>query len=117
MKKLIFAAFMLAITITSFAGDGKEPVEFKVNASRSMILEGKVTDSNSGEALTGVKIELPELGLSVYSGFDGEYQIQLPAEGKFKVQYHLITYKPVVVEPIEISTGNGAELNVRLNRQ
>lgn len=117
MKKLIFALFMLGITLTVFAREGKEPVERKTNTSERMILEGRVTDNNSGESLTGVKVELPELGLSVYSGFDGEYKIQLPSGGKFKVQYQLITYKPVVVEPIEINSGFGVELNVRLHRQ
>jgi hypothetical protein len=116
MKNLIFSVIILLLTVTGYAEEKKESVELKGNTSRSMILEGKVTDLESGEALTGVKIELPELELTVYSGFDGEYRIQIPMGGVYKVNYQMITYKSVNTDPVVVNEESGAEINVKLSR-
>jgi hypothetical protein len=118
MKKMK-AIFILTVTLLfssiAFASDENKTKEPK-SSSNTLILTGKVTDNQTGEALTGVKIELPGTNLAAYTDFDGSYNIVLPDNGTYKVNYQLITYETVNEQKVEAKGNNTIELDIKLRR-
>lgn len=115
MKLVLILAATLFFSTFAIANGEKETKEPKSN-SQTLVLTGKVTDNQTGEALTGVKIELPGTNLASYTDFDGTYQIALPEKGTYKVNYQLITYETVSEQKVETKGSNTIELDIRLRR-
>jgi len=114
MKAIFILAATLIFSAFAFANgenEGKEPK----SSSNAVILTGKVTDNQTGEVLTGVKIELSGTKLAAYTDFDGSYNIALPDKGTYKVNYQLITYETVTGQKVE-TKGNTIELDIKLKR-
>lgn len=111
--------FILVATLifSSFAfANGENKTKEPKSSSSALILTGKVTDNQTGEALTGVKIELPGTNLAAYTDFDGSYNITLPDNGSYKVNYQLITYETVTDQKVEAKGKNTIELDIKLRR-
>jgi hypothetical protein len=115
MKVLFILAATLLFSAFAIANGEKETKEPK-SSSQTLILTGKVTDNQTGEALTGVKIELPGTNLAAYTDFDGSYNIALPDKGTYKVNYQLITYETVTDQKVEAKGNNTIELDIKLRR-
>jgi iron complex outermembrane receptor protein len=58
----------------------------------SIVLQGKVTDQSSGEALTGVAVAVPAINKGVSTGADGRYLLELPA-GEWQVVVSMVGYR------------------------
>jgi len=83
MKKilhLLIAAFLLSCT--GFAA--------------KTTLTGKITDKNTGEALFGVDVYIPDLKTGAASGVDGTYKIENLPPSKVSVRVSFIGYKTIV---------------------
>ncbi len=115
MKKIYTLAFLIFIAATVFANGVNESKETG-KPGQSMVLSGKVTDMESGEALTGVKIEIPGLNIWAYTDFDGTYSVVLPEKGTYKVNYQLITYHKVIEQKIDAKSNDIVELDIKLKR-
>jgi hypothetical protein len=89
LMTLIFVLTVLAASANSFAGvnpDGNKDGKSNSTAMYS----GKIVDSFSKEALAGVKISIENTDITVYSDFDGNFEIALPENtdlSKVKVSY------------------------------
>ncbi len=74
---------------------------FILFASQSLIiaqniLSGKITDSFSGDLITGVNVIIPELNKGIISNVKGEYKITDIPKGKFTIRFSFIGYKSEV---------------------
>lgn len=115
MKKIYALALLIFIAATVFGNGGNESKQ-NSKPGQAMVLSGKVTDMESGEALTGVKIEIPGLNISAYTDFDGTYSVVLPDKGTYKVNYQLITYQAVNEQKIDAKSNDKVELDIKLKR-
>lgn len=114
--KIMMVWICLFIALSSGAEGKKDQVKEESGTARNLVLSGKVTDTESGEALTGVKIELAGTGLSAYTDFDGKYQIEVPSSGVYIVNYQMITYKPVEKIQVEVKGSKQVNADISLSR-
>ena len=114
MKKFYTITLLVLLAGFVFANGGNESKE-TAKPSQSMMITGKVTDMDTGEALTGVKIELPGTNIKVYTDFDGTYSVVLPEKGTYNVNYQLITYQ-TSDQKIEAKNSEKVELDIKLKR-
>ncbi len=63
-----------------------------VSQGQKASLSGYVRDANNGEALIGVSVIIPELGLGTSTNLYGFYSLSLPA-GVYKVEYQYIGFE------------------------
>ncbi len=110
MKTVLSLVLILTISI-AFAGNIKDK-EQKAKSESSVSISGKIVDSVSKEALTGVKILVEELNQVVYTDFEGNFYIPVSTDkeiSKLKISY--ISYEE---KSVEINAGSS--LNIEINK-
>ena len=110
MKTVLSLVLILTISL-AFAGNIKDK-EQKPKSQSSVSISGKIVDSISKEALTGVKIYVEELNQVVYTDFDGNFYIPVSTDteiSKLKISY--ISYEE---KSVEINAGSS--LNIEINK-
>lgn len=98
MKKLIFSIFLLGCLLF---------VPAMVLGQRT--ISGKITDSETGEAMTGATVIVLDLFTGTYSDENGNYSIALP-EGYNKIRVTYVGYADV-----EQAVGSSDELNFSID--
>ncbi len=94
--KIIGLVVALIINLGSLS---EEPSEIN---DKSQILSGKIIESVSGEALTGVEIEIIETGKRLYSDFDGEFKISDLGRGEeISLRITFISYKKRIIRGVK----------------
>lgn len=89
--------FIVALIINS----GSFSEELSEINHKSQFLSGKVVESFSGEALTGVEIEIIGTGERFYSDFDGEFRISgLDPDEEISLRITYISYKKKIIRGI-----------------
>jgi outer membrane receptor for ferrienterochelin and colicins len=117
MRKLLFLLVVIMITASAISqGTGK--------------ISGKVTDSKTGEALSGASVTIKRSGSSVISGNDGMFSISGVKAGKVTIviSYVGFTDKEITVDvpeggtatvdvALEISTKTGDEIVISASKR
>ena len=102
MKRFVAILFLgILITGVNFnvmASDDAEKNENNAPATTS--IQGKVIDQQTGEALTGVKIKIPELNVETYTDFEGSFKINSVKAGDYKIQTSFISYEDRTFEQV-----------------
>lgn len=111
MKKILISAVLVIVTIIAFTANNTKETNTDT-ANTSVTISGKVIDLVSGEALTGVGIEIEGSNKKVYSDFDGNYTISNLKPGEYNVIASYISYNKSYIEKIKVN-GNEA-LNIKL---
>jgi hypothetical protein len=95
MRKL-FISFLAIISVVAFAS---EPTENSPSAStKTFNFSGKVVESISGETLAGVEIEILNTGNSVYTDFDGNFEIEgLILNQEYTLHIKYVSYKKKII--------------------
>jgi hypothetical protein len=109
VKKAIFSVVVLAIFAGTILADGNDPVKGTNNVTK---ISGKVIDQSTGETLAGVKVFIEGTDNSVYTNFDGEFQINLDLNKSQEISIALISYEAKIVK-IE----SPGDLKINLDRQ
>ena len=75
MKRIlvISIALIFALNLSAKNDDKAKPV-----APATVEVNGKIIDSKTGEALTGVKVFIEELNHEAYTDFDGNFSLVAP---------------------------------------
>jgi hypothetical protein len=76
---------MFGFSVSAFCG-GPE---------KAFMLRGKVKDQNSSETLAGVKVSLKGTSISVYTDFDGNFSVIVPAGTAPVLDFEMLSYEPV----------------------
>ena len=76
-----------------------------------IIVQGKISDSSSGEALSGASLYIVELKQGAVAEEDGVYRISLPDLGIYTLQVSHIGYKS---QTIRISSSFFQVINIKL---
>jgi hypothetical protein len=87
--KLIFVSIILFIVMMNVASANNGPKE------KTLVLSGKVLDSNHNETLSGVSIRTTASGKTVYSDLNGRFfiYIKIKDEKEFKLEFSQIGYQ------------------------
>lgn len=97
MKSLavITLAFLSILLINnSVLADNDNQISGSKSTSK---VAGYVIDKNTGEILTGVKIQTEGLEQSVYTNINGYFEIEIPADSK-ELTTDFVSYKSVTVK-------------------
>jgi len=80
-------------------------------------ISGRVSDSVTGEALTGVNIIVTDLGLGAASDIDGYFSIINVRPGKHTVMASMIGYSTLTIKDVDVVMGLTSELDVKLSSE
>ncbi|MGC9373918.1 MAG: carboxypeptidase-like regulatory domain-containing protein [Bacteroidales bacterium] len=97
MKKLatliVMIIFSSAMVLAENSNEEKESAKKSESAVTTTSISGKVLDKISGEALAGVKVSINGTENTVYSDFDGNFEISNIKPGNHKITASYISYK------------------------
>lgn len=100
-KSILCTTMLLFLPLFLFAQDGK--------------LRGKVTDRESGEALTGANVTIVGTSLGAATDLNGEYVILSVPPGTHSVRVTYIGYSPVTVSNIFVNSGLTTTTDLRMS--
>jgi hypothetical protein len=92
MKKLLFATLIVFLTFAGYAEEKKGEATADTNSEATTVLTGTVADSDSGELLAGVEIQLEGTDMKTYTDFDGNFTFKVKP-GEYSVVANYISYK------------------------
>lgn len=95
MKNRIITAAFLFLLIASNAlatGDKTKAKNKASEGTEAVAVTGKVVDKTTGESLAGVLVKIDETGTSVYSDFEGNFEISV-LPGNYTVTTAMISYE------------------------
>ena len=114
MKKLIFS--IIAITLIGFVyagNEGEKSPEAPSAPAEMVIMSGIVVDFVSGEVRSGVEVTIEGTDISVYTDFDGNFEIKDVKPGKYNLIASYISYKNSLVENYNAER-KGNKLDIKL---
>jgi protocatechuate 3,4-dioxygenase beta subunit len=82
---------MLTVAVTANEKEGKTAVNSDNTAT--VALSGTVLDSNSGELLVGVEVQIEGTETKTYTDFDGNFTFDNMKPGEYKLVANYISYK------------------------
>mgnify|MGYP006305666707 CR=1 FL=1 len=115
MNKRISVFFIVLMLLFSWqlkADNNNDKSSSKNNATVS--ITGQIVDQFTGEALTGVKVEIKELNKEVYTDFDGKFKVENINSGKYSIEAQYISYKNITIESLNISQENENSLKIEM---
>lgn len=113
MKKLAILFVSFLVFSVSFAGETKDENGNAESAVMTTSVSGKVLDKITGEALAGVKINIEGTTETVYTDFDGNFEIEGIREGKREIKAQYISYKQKV-ETVDVSLAKSNTVDVKI---
>lgn len=114
MKKVAILLVSFLVFSVAFANASNEENK-KGDAAAVMTtsVSGKVLDKVTGEALVGVKITVNGTSQSVYTDFDGNFEINGLREGNVEIAASYISYKEKV-ELVNVDLTKSNTVNVKI---
>jgi len=109
MKQIIIFALLSSFFSVVHA---VEPVSEAAKSNLSIM--GKVSDIQSGEYLTGVKVKIEGTDIVAYTDFDGEFKIQHLKPGNYSILVEYISYNTEKLEKISLAGNSEGGINIKL---
>jgi len=116
MKKL-FAILTMAVLLSGTmwsAQAGNEDNGNKTSATNTASLKGQVVDVTTGEALTGVKVNIKGTDVSAYTSFDGTFSVQGLKPGVYKLNTSFISYKDKIIENVKLEIRDKNRVTIKI---
>lgn len=111
ITKIILAGLFLSFSVLAFAGN-ENNLE-NTNKSQATVT-GKVMDFQSGEALAGATVNIEGTNLIAYTDLDGNFTFPSLKPGTYTIKVCYISYKPSLLENINIQSGTPQTFEVKL---
>ncbi len=105
MLKKIYSLFLIGLVICNTENG---------NCSSAGFLEGRISDKNSKEYLTGVNISLLDTKLGTAADKEGFYVVNNIPPGDYDVKYSLLGYKTVIMKGVVILGGRRTKIDVEM---
>lgn len=80
-------------------------------------ITGTVRDQSTGETMPGVNVVIAGTLRGASTGPDGEFTITSVAPGSYSLNFSFISYKPLMVEGVEVKTGSVSVINAVMSDQ
>ncbi len=116
MKKLttLFIAFVLFAGLTTQSFSANDNSKNESSEAMTVSLKGKVVDQNTGEELTGVKIEVEGAEKETYTDFEGNFKFASLKPGSYKIVASYISYKEEVHENLKLELSDKNQITLKL---
>jgi hypothetical protein len=95
--RLISTAMILMVATTLTFATGHKTKAKTGDSNVMYSITGTVVDKATGEALAGVLIKVNETGTTVYTDFEGNFELSV-APGKYKLSTSFISYETTAIE-------------------
>jgi hypothetical protein len=92
MKKILIGIFALILTVAVSAKDKGEKLTIDNESTTTVALSGTVFDSDSGELLAGVEVQIEGTHTKTYTDFDGNFKFENIKPGEYKLVTSYISY-------------------------
>ncbi|MCF8373297.1 MAG: carboxypeptidase-like regulatory domain-containing protein [Bacteroidales bacterium] len=113
-KVLSIVVLFLGVSFASIADNGSDEKTNKEAVSTFCNISGKIVDTVTGEALVGVKVEIPGTKLCTYSDFDGNFSFEKLNPGTYSISTNLISYTATTCKGVDISLGKDQTVKISL---
>lgn len=113
MKKLAIIIVSLLVFSTTFATNHNDESGKSKSAAMTTSISGKVLDKITGEALAGVKVSIEGTEQSVYTDFDGNFELGGVKEGQLELKAQFISYKQKV-ETVDVRLSKSNTIDVEI---
>lgn len=110
MQKKARAIFAFMIRLLTIAVLFFTLCSFGPGETRWMTLSGRVVDANTGNAIIGAKVVLPQQNAVAYTDPDGNFEIAAPVDNETELMVEYISYKDVKVQAQGLSNDHIIEL-------
>jgi len=116
MKKLLTLAItsilISALNVQAAQDDDNDKNEN--NATKTVALQGQVVDMKSGEALTGVKVNVQGTDVSAYTDFEGNFTVQGLNPGVYELNSSYISYQDQTLESVKLQVNDKNQVTIRM---
>ncbi len=113
MKKIAIIIVSLVVFSVSFANAANEESGAAESVMMTTSVSGKVLDNITGEALAGVKVSVEGIEKSVYTDFEGNFEINGVREGELEITTSYISYKKKV-ETVNVCLTKSNTVDVKI---
>jgi hypothetical protein len=111
-KAIFLSGVMVSVmTVSALATQPAEPAAAPV---ANNIISGVVVDQLTGEALTGVEVQVEGTELKTYTDFEGQFAFDQLKAGEYKVKANLISYENAETKAIKVNSNELHALNLQL---
>ena len=107
MKKLVSVLFVLMLSVALFANFDGDVKTTKIT--------GKVIDKVTGEALAGVCVKIENTDQTVYTDFDGNFEIKGLKPGKYSFTTNYVSYTKSYHANIDVDINKSNAITVKLS--
>lgn len=105
---------MVALLGMTYAGNNvTKENKSAAKPESSITLKGKIVDFSTGEALTGVEVEIEGTSLSTYSDLDGNFSFENLKPGEYSIIASFISYKKSLVENFKAKSNRVVEIKMQ----
>ena len=80
-------------------------------------ISGSITDAETGEALTGVNVVIPEVGVGAASNANGYFTITNVPPGTYTVQATMIGYARHIIRGVRVEIDQTTEIKIQLQQE
>lgn len=105
-----------SLIVTTFTLSYGAERESTLHNSEKALVHGTISDAATGEGLAGVAIRFEGINQTVYTDFDGNYQLVLPFDGKYDITVHLASYQQQLVRQVLLQRNTDKSINLALRR-
>jgi protocatechuate 3,4-dioxygenase beta subunit len=114
MKSTVLSIIFFALLGIVYAdNEGTSSTKAPAESNLTLTLTGQVVDFSSGEALTGVEVQLEGTDIKTYTDFDGNFEFDNVVPGKYNIIASYISYEKSLVENFE-ATKQNEEIDIKL---
>ena len=113
MKKIAIIFVSILVFSISFANAANDEKESAENAVMTTSVSGTVLDKITGEALAGVKVSVKGTEKSVYTDFDGNFELEGVREGELAPTAKYISYKQKE-EILDVNLSKSNRINLKI---
>jgi hypothetical protein len=103
--KKLFVIICLLFSASILAGENP--------GKGTVLLSGKIIDSQTGEALAGVKIQVKGTNLYCYSDLEGNFSLQANTASTSEIAVDMVGYEPATFKSVQLSLSAPLSLNPR----
>lgn len=103
MKKLVFLiSFIFSLTVGLIANNDPNGVK---------LVSGTIIDKQTGEALTGVKVQVKGTDTYCYSDMDGRFFLSVNTNNASEITIDMVGYEQTTLKTKELSISSDIVLN------
>ncbi len=96
--RILFSIIFVFFGAFVASADGEENPAMPVSAPLTVTVSGTVSDSQTGETLVGVQVELEGTTQKTYTDFDGNFAFENVAPGEYNISASYISYEQKKIE-------------------